>query len=148
MNDIYKMSYDFSLRVIMVYKQLTIQNREYILSKQILRSGTSIGANISEAKYAQSRKDFIHKMSIALKEASETEYWIRLLMDSEYLDKDVGITLLSKCNELIYILIAIIKTSTKNQKKWFVLKFWYSLKQLKPRTKKDPQRSATLNKKN
>lgn len=90
MKDIYKMSFNFSLRVIVVYKQLMLNNREYILSKQLLRSGTSIGANVSEAKYAQSRKDFIHKMNIALKEASETEYWIRLLMDSEYLEKDVG----------------------------------------------------------
>ncbi len=78
-------SYLFALRIVKLHKHLTDQHKEYILSKQILRSGTSIGALVREAQYAQSLKDFISKLSIALKEANETEYWIMLLKDSEFI---------------------------------------------------------------
>ena len=80
-------SYLFALRIVKLHKHLIVQHKEYTLSKQILRSGTSIGALAREAQYAQSIKDFINKLSIALKEANETEYWILLLKDSEYITK-------------------------------------------------------------
>jgi len=79
-------SFDFALSIIDVHKNLTHNKKEYIMSKQLLRSGTSIGANVNEAIEAQSRADFIHKLSIALKEARETEYWIRLLMATDYME--------------------------------------------------------------
>src|SRR5829696_8375976 len=80
-------SYAFALQTINLYKHLAERKREYILSKQLIRSGTSIGANIAEAIQAQSRADFIHKLSIALKEAVETEYWLNLLRDARYLNE-------------------------------------------------------------
>ena len=79
-------SYRFALRVVKLSKFLTTEKHEFILSKQVLRSGTSIGANIEEANQAQSNKDFVHKLSIALKEATETNYWLRLLRDSDTLE--------------------------------------------------------------
>ncbi|WP_317166999.1 MULTISPECIES: four helix bundle protein [Winogradskyella] len=81
-------SYDFTLKIVELYKSLTSEKREFILSKQLMRSGTSIGANIREAEFAQSNKDFIHKMSIALKEANETDYWLSILKDSNYIPND------------------------------------------------------------
>ena len=81
-------SYKFALRTVNLYKYLTIERKEFVLSKQVLRSGTSIGANIVEASQAQSKPDFIHKLSISLKEAFETQYWIELLRDSSYLAPD------------------------------------------------------------
>ena len=81
-------SYDFALKIVELYKSLTSEKREFILSKQLMRSGTSIGANIREAEFAQSNKDFIHKMSIALKEANETDYWLSILKDSNYIPND------------------------------------------------------------
>lgn len=102
-------SFDFALIIIEVYKNLTQNHKEYIMSKQLLRSGTSIGANVNEAIEAQSRADFINKLSITLKEARETEYWIRLLMASSYLDHKHPIY--EKAQELIRILTAIIKTT-------------------------------------
>mmetsp|Transcript_22602 Transcript_22602/g.10893 ORF Transcript_22602/g.10893 Transcript_22602/m.10893 type:complete len:108 (+) Transcript_22602:181-504(+) len=84
---VYKKSFIFAKRILKLYKYLTKEKREFILSKQLLRSGTSIGANLKEAEFAQSDKDFINKMSIALKEAAETEYWLKLLED-DFLQKD------------------------------------------------------------
>ncbi len=81
-------SYAFALRIIKLYRYLISEQKEYVLSKQILRSGTSIGALIKEAEHAQSKKDFINKMNIALKEANETEYWLMLLKDSDYISLD------------------------------------------------------------
>ncbi len=106
-----KKSYDFALRVIKAYKYLTVEQREFILSKQMLRSGTSVGALIRESEYAQSNADFIHKLSIALKEASETEYWLNLLKDSSYIDDKSFNSVSKDCVELIKMLTAIIKTS-------------------------------------
>jgi len=116
---IYDKSFQFSVRIVNLYKYLSNEKKEYILSKQLLRSGTSIGANIHEAISAQSKKDFISKMSIANKEARETEYWIKLLIETDYLnfnEKYVK-TLKNDIEELIKILTAIVKTSQINLKK-------------------------------
>jgi four helix bundle protein len=96
-----------------LYKDLT-NRKEYVLSKQILRSGTSIGANVHEAIAAETKKDFVHKLSIALKEARETMYWLSLLKDSSYIELDIFSDLNYKCDELIKILNSIILT-TKNR---------------------------------
>ncbi len=109
-------SYLFALRVVKLHKHLIRQHREYTLSKQVLRSGTSIGALVREAQYAQSAKDFINKLSIALKEANESEYWLMLLTDSEYLTKKMHDNIKPDIKELIKILTASIKTA-KNKLK-------------------------------
>ncbi len=109
-NIIVKKSYDFALSIISLYKQL-IEKREYVLSKQILRSGTSIGANIHEAVSGESKKDFIHKLGIAVKEARETSYWLNLLKDSHYITITEFAGLNENCNELIKILNSIILTT-------------------------------------
>lgn len=109
-NVIEEKSYRFALLIIKTFKELS-SNNEYVLSKQLLRSGTSIGANVVEGLRAQSRKDFISKMNIALKEANETEYWIRLLIDSGYLGSQKNSGLLTDCKELCKILNSIVKTS-------------------------------------
>jgi len=106
-----KKSYDFALRVIKAYKYLTVEQREFVISKQMLRSGTLVGALIRESEYAQSNADFIHKQSIALKEANETEYWLNLLKDSSYIDNKSFNSVSKDCVELIKMLTAIIKTS-------------------------------------
>ena len=106
-------SFDFAVRIVNLYKYLTDVKKEYVLSKQLLRSGTSIGANIAEAEQAQSKPDFISKMNIALKEAAETKYWIKLLHATNYLFKDETISILDDCVELERILVKIIKSSKK-----------------------------------
>lgn len=109
-------SYAFALRVIKAYKFLSSEQREFVLSKQMLRSGTAIGALIREAEHAESKADFIHKMSIALKEANETEYWLMLLHDSEFFDKKSFSSIVVDCQELIKMLVSIIKSSKTNNK--------------------------------
>lgn len=104
-------SYAFALEVVKTYKLLTQEKNEFILSKQLLRAGTSIGANVNEAISAQSKRDFVHKLSIALKEGRETLYWLKLLYDSEYLSDDVFINFKEKCNEINKILSSIILTT-------------------------------------
>lgn len=104
-------SYQFSLRIIKLYKHLVDEKREFVLSKQILRCGTSIGANVEEASGAQSKKDFIAKFHISLKEAKETHYWLRLIKDSEYVDASLADSFLKDCDELIIIMTAILKSS-------------------------------------
>lgn len=106
-------SYVFALRMIKLYKYLNVEQREFILSKQVLRSGTAIGALIKESEHAQSKADFIHKMSIALKETNETEYWLMLLKDSEYISDESFQSVVEDCRELIKLLVTIIKTSKK-----------------------------------
>ena len=106
-------SYKFALMIIQLYKDLHA-NKEYVLSRQLLRSGTSIGANVEEATAAQSKKDFISKMSIASKEARETRYWLRLLKDSNICSRINYIEAINESDELIKILTAIVKTSQKN----------------------------------
>ena len=103
-------SFAFALRIIELRRLLVNQYREYELSKQILRSGTSIGANIEESVHAQSTPDFIHKLSIAQKEANETNYWLRLLRESRSLDAAFANELLADCDEIQRILTASIKT--------------------------------------
>ena len=104
-------SYSFALRIVNVYKHLLSENKEYVLSKQLLRSGTSVGANIAEANQAQSRPDFISKLSIALKETVETEYWLSLLKDSGYLTVKQATSLIEDCIELKKMFTAAIKTT-------------------------------------
>mgnify|MGYP006403516603 FL=1 len=108
-------TYAFALRIIKAYNFLTSKN-EYVLSKQLLRAGTSIGANCREATYAQSKMDFINKLSIALKEANETIYWLELLHDSDFID-DKSNSIHDDGLEILKLLISIIKTSKENLQK-------------------------------
>ena len=110
-NLIQEKSFQFAIRIVRLYRHLTKGKREYVLSKQLLRSGTSIGANIAEAQEAQSRADFISKISIALKEATESEYWIKLLYATDYLTQAEYDSILPDCAELAKILTAILKSS-------------------------------------
>jgi four helix bundle protein len=102
-NIIKEKSYKFALRIIKLYKYLTSEKKEYVLSKQVLRSGTSIGANVEEAVGGQSRKDFTAKICIAYKEARETKYWLELLRDGEYLEKAFAKSILADCTEICRI---------------------------------------------
>jgi four helix bundle protein len=107
-------SYKFALKIIELYK-LLLKHKEYVISKQLLRSGTSIGANIEEALAGQSRADFMSKMSIASKEARESKYWLNLLNDSGLVKKELLKPLMEECDSIIKILTSIVKTtSTKN----------------------------------
>ena len=107
-------SYKFALRIIKLYKYLVDEKKEYVLSKQILKSGTSIGANVEEAIGGQSRRDFLAKISISYKEAREAHYWLRLLRDSNFIEKDVSQSLIGDCEELLKILGSIQKTTKNN----------------------------------
>ena len=107
----------FAIRIIHFAQMLRNDKREYTLSKQILRAGTSIGANVRESKNAQSDLDFISKLSIALKEADETAYWLELLVESELIEKPVFDELYDEVNQLIFMLTAIIKTKKANSNK-------------------------------
>ena len=109
-------TYAFALRIIKAYNFLTSKN-EYVLSKQLLRAGTSIGANCREATYAQSKMDFINKLSIALKEAHETIYWLELLHDSDFIDDKSFNSIHDDGLEILKLLISIIKTSKENLQK-------------------------------
>jgi four helix bundle protein len=104
-------SFSFALRIVNLNKYLVTNYREYVLSKQVLRSGTSIGANLAEARQAQSRSDFVHKLSISSKEASETKYWLELLEAGNYITKAQAQSLISECAEIQKLLISSIKTA-------------------------------------
>ena len=106
-------SYGFAIRVVNLYRYLCEDKKEYVLSKQLLRSGTAIGALIREAEFGQSRADFISKMSIALKEANETNYWLNLLKDTKYLNEKMFDSISADCLELIKMLVATVKTAKK-----------------------------------
>ena len=110
-NIIEQKSFEFAVRIVNLYKHLSETKKEFVLSKQLLRSGTSIGANVAEAEQAQSTPDFVSKMSIALKEASETKYWIRLLASTSYLTEAETVSILNDCVEVEKILVSIIKSS-------------------------------------
>ena len=110
-NIIEQKSFEFAVRIVNLYKHLSETKKEFVLSKQLLRSGTSIGANVAEAEQAQSKADFISKMSIALKEASETKYWIRLLASTSYLTEAESVSILNDCVELEKILVSIVKST-------------------------------------
>lgn len=108
-------SFAFALRIIKLYQYLQSEKKEYNLSKQLMRSGTSIGAMIRESEQAESKLDFIHKLAIAQKEANETEYWIELLNQSGYIDKVQYESLFQEITEIRKLLTAIIKTSKENR---------------------------------
>ena len=105
----------FATRIIKLYQHLVKTKKEAVISKQIIRSGTSIGANINEANYGQSKADFVSKMHIALKETAETEYWLRLLIMSDYITEDMGNSLLHDCLEIKRILVASINTAKESK---------------------------------
>ena len=113
-NVVQEKSYAFALRTIKLYQHLAGKKREYVLSKQVLRSGTSIGANVEEALGGQSKKDFTSKMTVAYKEARETHYWIRLLTDSGYLTTKQSASILIDCEELLRLLGSILKSVKKD----------------------------------
>ena len=115
-NVIVDKSFAFAVRIVNLYKHLTETKHEYVISKQILRSGTSIGANIKEAICGQSKDDFAHKLNISLKEASETEYWLDLLVATDYITNEEYESIHNDCLELIKLLTAIIKSSRKEGK--------------------------------
>ena len=106
----------FAARIVKLHQYLIKNKKEMVISKQIVRSGTSVGANINEANYGQSKADFISKMHIALKETAETEYWLKLLTMSEYITEDMGKSLLNDCLEIKRMLIASCKTAKENNK--------------------------------
>ncbi|MDP3464145.1 MAG: four helix bundle protein [Sulfuricurvum sp.] len=118
-NIILDKSFAFAVKVVKLYKHLCDDKKEYVLSKQLLRSGTSIGANINEAQAAQSTNDFIAKLSIASKEARESQYWIKLLIETDYLSLSNGNTqvLQNEINEIVKLLTSIIKTTQERNKK-------------------------------
>ena len=112
MNNVIEMkSFHFAVRIVKLCKDLRGTKKEYTLTKQLLRSGTSIGANVAEAQQAQSRPDFISKLNIALKEVVETNYWLRLLQATDYLSETEFTSIYSDCRELEKMLTAIVKTS-------------------------------------
>ncbi len=109
-------SFAFALDVVKLYKYLSTTQKEYVLSKQILRSGTSVGAMVREAEHAESKKDFIHKMAIAQKEINESIYWLELLHRSEYMEIEKFNKLNTSAVEIIRLITSIIKTSKQNLK--------------------------------
>jgi len=110
-------SYAFAIRVVKLYKLLSQDKKEFILSKQLLRSGTAIGALVREAEHGQSKADFLSKMNIALKEANETEYWLLLLKDTDYLLENEFQSIQKDCLEILRLLISIVKSTKNNLKK-------------------------------
>ena len=118
-NTIKDKSLDFAIRIVRLYKHISETNNEYILSKQLLKSGTSIGANVREAIGGQSKEDFIAKMHIALKEAYETEYWLELLHSTDYLAENEFKSIFTDCRELTNILASILKTMKET--KYFLI---------------------------
>ena len=108
-------SFWFALRIVKLYRYLKEEKKEYVLSKQVLRSGTAIGALVRESQHAESKADFIHKLSIALKEANETEYWSELLFQSEYLEHRSYQSIHTDIEELLKLLTSIIKTTKENK---------------------------------
>jgi len=115
-NEVKEKSLAFAKRVVNAYRYLCEEKNEYVLSKQFLRSGTSIGANIMEAQFASSKKDFLNKMYIALKECAETLYWMELLFSCKYLAENEYVSLQMNCEELQKLLISITKSTKSNLK--------------------------------
>lgn len=114
-NVIVEKSKAFAVRIVRLCKYLCDEKKEFVLSKQLLRSGTSIGANVKEAVRGQSKADFVHKMNISLKEASEAEYWLELLFETDYITKPQFDSIVSDCTELIKILTSIVKSGRKEK---------------------------------
>jgi len=113
-NVILEKTYAFALKIIILYKMLAYEKNEYVIARQILRCGTSIGANIEEGIGGQSKRDFISKLSISYKEARETKYWLRLLRDSRFIDENIANNYINDCDEILKILCSILNT-TKSQ---------------------------------
>ena len=109
-------SFNFAIKIVNLYKYLIDEKKEYVLSKQILKSGTSIGANISEAQQGQSKKDFLTKMNISLKECTETKYWIELLSATEYINQGQKESVMKDCIEIEKMLTSIVKTTSDSLK--------------------------------
>ena len=114
-NIIVEKSLDFAVRIVNLRKYLIKEHNEYVMSKQLLRCGTSIGANVAEAQRGQSKADFIAKMTIALKEANETEYWLRLLYRTQYLSKEQYESINIDIQELLGLLVSICRTGSANK---------------------------------
>ncbi len=108
-------SFAFAVRIVRLYQYLCNEKKAVALSNQLLRSGTSIGANISEAQQGQTKRDFVMKMNISLKECAETKYWLRLLTATDYLKESESRSIMAECTELEKLLTSIIKTSTKEK---------------------------------
>jgi four helix bundle protein len=106
-------SFELAVEIVFLYQYLTREKREYVLSKQVLRSGTSVGANISEGVVAQSKKEFCNRLSIAYKESRETDFWLKLLCSTGYLSNEKAIPAMKKCEEVNRLLFAILKTATQ-----------------------------------
>ena len=113
-NVVKEKSLDFAIRIVNLYKYLTDTKKEFIMSKQLLRSGTAIGALVRESEHAESKADFIHKLSVALKEANETDYWLELLYRTDYLTEKQYQSINDNVIELLKLLTSIIKTSKNN----------------------------------
>lgn len=113
MNILKDKSLDFAVRIVKLYKYLLEEKKETVISKQILRSGTAIGALYREAEHAESKKDFIHKLSIAQKECNESLYWIELLQRTEYISLTNYTSIYNDCNEIMSLLVSIIKSTKK-----------------------------------
>ncbi|SFB39754.1 four helix bundle protein [Clostridium frigidicarnis] len=110
---VYNKAFKFAVKIVNLYKDLCKEKNEYTISRQVLKSGTSIGANIKEAVQASSKRDFLMKMNIALKEASETDYWLELLKATDYVDSNTLESIMHECTELNNMLSAIVKTTKK-----------------------------------
>lgn len=109
-------SYSFAIKIVKLSQYLVSEQKEYVLSKQVLRSGTAVGALIREGEFAESNADFVHKFRISLKEANETEFWLMLLKDTDYIDNERFVELHSECKELIAMLVSTIKTVQERMK--------------------------------
>ncbi len=116
-NIVQEKSFEFAIRIVNLYKYLKDEKKEYVLSKQLLRSGTSVGANIEEGIGGQSKRDFIAKLQISLKEARETHYWLRLLKATNYLTENETEKILKECTDIKNILTAILKSTKQNIQK-------------------------------
>ena len=112
-NAIEEKSFNFSIRIVNLYKYLTVDKKEFVMSKQLLKSGTSIGANVAEAQRGQTKPDFNTKMNIALKEANETQYWLKLLYKTEYISEKEYLSIENDIREIIAILVCICKRTNK-----------------------------------
>ena len=115
-NAVVDKSFNFAIRIVNLYKYLQEEKKEFVLSKQVLKSGTSIGANINEAQQGQSKKDFLTKMNISLKECTETKYWIELLSATDYITNEQKESVIKDCIELEKLLTSIVKTTNDNLK--------------------------------
>lgn len=115
-NIIAEKSHAFAIRIVNLYKHLSVEKKESVLSKQLLRSGTAIGALVKEAEHAQSKADFLNKMNIALKEANETEYWLTLLKDTNYISQNEFDSIANDCTIILKLLISIVRRTKENLK--------------------------------